>query len=98
MKSSKRSPKITFDMIRYFILFGLLGGLFIHSFWNYGIMNQVIGFLLPKASAQVPFVSSNNGLIPDWSRMKFQLQVLVRPLERNGFRVKSRKLKVAMEF
>lgn len=72
MKSSKRSPKITFDMVRYLILFGLLGGLFIHSFWKYGIMNQVIGFLLPKASAQVPFVSSNNGLIPDWSKMKFQ--------------------------
>ncbi|MBN3959128.1 hypothetical protein [Nostoc sp. NMS8] len=72
MKSSKRSPKISFDMVRYLILFGLLGGLFIHSFWNYGIMNQVIGFLLPKASAQVPFVSSNNGLIPDWSKMKFQ--------------------------
>ncbi|MBW4675162.1 MAG: hypothetical protein KME52_14415 [Desmonostoc geniculatum HA4340-LM1] len=72
MKSSKRSPKITFDMVRYLILFGLLGGLFIHSFCQYGIMNQVIGFLLPKASAQVPFVSSNNGLIPDWSKMKFQ--------------------------
>ncbi|MGF2037172.1 MAG: hypothetical protein RMZ43_017940 [Nostoc sp. CmiVER01] len=72
MKSSKRSPQITFDMIRYLILFGLLGGLFIHSFWKYGIMNQVIGFLLPKASAQVPFVTSNNGLIPDWSKMKFQ--------------------------
>ena len=72
MKSSKRSPKISFDTIRYLILFGLLGGLFIHSFWKYGIMNQVIGFILPKASAQVPFVSSNNGLIPDWSKMKFQ--------------------------
>lgn len=72
MKLSNRSPKITFDMIRYLILFGLLGGLFIHSFCQYGIMNQVIGFLLPKASAQVPFVSSNNGLIPDWSKMKFQ--------------------------
>ena len=72
MKLSNRSPKISFDMIRYLILFGLLGGLFIHSFCQYGIMNQVIGFLLPKASAQVPFVSSNNGLIPDWSKMKFQ--------------------------
>ncbi|RCJ30497.1 hypothetical protein A6769_33485 [Nostoc punctiforme NIES-2108] len=72
MKSSKRSPQISFDTIRYLILFGLLGGLFIHSFWKYGIMNQVIGFILPKASAQVPFVSSNNGLIPDWSKMKFQ--------------------------
>ncbi|MBD2729636.1 leucine-rich repeat domain-containing protein [Nostoc sp. FACHB-892] len=72
MKTSKRSPKISFDTIRYLILFGLLGGLFIHSFCKYGIMNQVIGFLLPKASAQVPFVSSNNGLIPDWSKMKFQ--------------------------
>jgi hypothetical protein len=72
MKSSKRSPKITFDMVRYLILFGLLGGLFFHSFWKYGIINQVIGFMLPKASAQVPFVSSNNGLIPDWSKMKFQ--------------------------
>ena len=72
MKLSKHSPKITFDIVRYLILFGLLGGLFIHSFCKYGIMNQLIGFLLPKASAQVPFVSSNNGLIPDWSKMKFQ--------------------------
>ncbi|MHC0069019.1 hypothetical protein ACWATR_40180, partial [Nostoc sp. UIC 10890] len=72
MKSSKRSPQISFDTIRYLILFGLLGGLFIHSFWKYGILNQVIGLILPKASAQVPFVSSSNGLIPDWSQMKFQ--------------------------
>lgn len=71
MKLSKYSPKVTFDMVRYLMLFGLLGGLFIHSFWKYGIMNQVIGFIIPKASAQVPFISSNNGLVPDWSKMKF---------------------------
>lgn len=76
MKSSKRSPKITLDMVRYLMLFGLLGGLFIHSFWKYGIMNQVIGFVIPKASAQVPFISSNNGLVPDWSKMKFQDMII----------------------
>lgn len=76
MRSSKQSLKVTLDMVRYFMLFGLLGGLFIHSFWKYGIMNQVIGFVIPKASAQVPFISSNNGLVPDWSKMKFQDMII----------------------
>jgi hypothetical protein len=59
------------DLLRYLILAGLLGGLFVHSFWKYGILNQAIGFILPKASAQVPYVDDGTGFIPDWSRIRF---------------------------
>ncbi|MFN6568201.1 hypothetical protein [Dendronalium sp. ChiSLP03b] len=75
MKTKAQSP-INNNLLRYLLLFGLLGGLFIHSFWRYGILNQAIGFLLPKASAQVPFVKSANGFFPDWSRLKFSDMII----------------------
>lgn len=70
MKLDKESL-ITDNSIRYLILFGLLGGLFIHSFIKYGIFNQVVGFVIPKASAQVTVINSDNGFMPDWSQLKF---------------------------
>ncbi|BAY73318.1 hypothetical protein NIES23_61460 (plasmid) [Trichormus variabilis NIES-23] len=61
---------------RYLILFGLLGTLFIHSFIKYGLLNQTIGLIIPKASAQVPFIDSPNGFTPDWSRLKFSDMII----------------------
>lgn len=69
----KRSSKISKDTIQYLLLWGLLGGLFIHSFWKYGLLNQTIGFILPKANA---FVATTNGFMPDWSRMKFSEMII----------------------
>ncbi|BBD63419.1 hypothetical protein NIES2109_62690 (plasmid) [Nostoc sp. HK-01] len=62
--------------IKYLIFFGLMFFLFIHSFWKYGVLNQAIGFILPPASAQVPFVEGEGGFIPDWSRLKFSDMVI----------------------
>ncbi|MEJ1932663.1 hypothetical protein WDZ92_20715, partial [Nostoc sp. NIES-2111] len=73
MKLNKLGDR--FDL-RYFIFFGLVGSLFIHSFIKYGWLNQVVGFLLPKASAQVPVVNSVNGFVPDWSRLKFSDMII----------------------
>ncbi|BAB78296.1 hypothetical protein ACN23B_28025 (plasmid) [Anabaena sp. FACHB-709] len=61
---------------RYLILFGLLGTLFIHSFIKYGILNQVVGSIMPRASAQVPVINSPNGFVPDWSRLKFSDMII----------------------
>ncbi len=51
MKSSLRPND---NALRYFIFLGLVGSLLIHSFIKYGLLNSFVGFLLPKASAQVP--------------------------------------------
>jgi hypothetical protein len=75
MKSEQQSL-FADNALRYFILFGLVGSLFIHNFIKHGIMNQVIGFVLPKASAQVPIVDSGNGFMPDWSRLKFSDMII----------------------
>jgi hypothetical protein len=73
MKSSLRPNK---NALRYFIFLGLVGSLLIHSFIRYGLLNQVVGFLLPKASAQVPVINSPNGFTPDWSRLKFSDMII----------------------
>lgn len=64
------------DVARYFILFGLLGGLFIHGFVKHGILNQAISFLIPKASAEVPVIESELGFMPDWSRLRFRDMII----------------------
>ncbi|MBN3922668.1 hypothetical protein [Nostoc sp. NMS4] len=73
MKSSLRPNE---NALRYFIFFGLVGSLLIHSFIRYGLLNQVVGFLLPKASAQVPVTNSPNGFTPDWSRLRFSDMII----------------------
>jgi hypothetical protein len=73
MKSSLRPNK---NALRYFIFLGLVGSLLIHSFIRYGLLNSFVGFLLPKASAQVPIVNSPNGFTPDWSRLKFSDMII----------------------
>lgn len=64
------------ERIRYLIFFGLMFFLFIHSFWKYGILNQAIGLIMPKASAQVPIVNSASGFVPDWSRLRFSDMII----------------------
>lgn len=59
------------DRLRYLIFFGLLFLLFVHSFIKHGILNQIIALIIPKVSAQVAFVNSPSGFIPDWSRLRF---------------------------
>ncbi|MBN3906694.1 MAG: hypothetical protein HWQ35_09065 [Nostoc sp. NMS1] len=73
MKSSFRLNDNTF---RYLIFFSLVGSLLIHSFIRYGLLNSFVGFLLPKASAQVPVINSPNGFTPDWSRLKFSDMII----------------------
>lgn len=72
----KSSLRINDNAIRYFIFFGLVGSLFIHSFIKYGLLNQTIGLIMPKASAQVPVINSPNGFTPDWSRLKFSEMII----------------------
>ncbi|MBD2450505.1 hypothetical protein H6G76_25800 [Nostoc sp. FACHB-152] len=74
MKITKHSPDD--HTLRYLILFGLLGSLFLHSFIKYGLLNQVVGFLMTPAYSQVPLVKSPNGFIPDWSRLRFQDMII----------------------
>ncbi|MBD2473342.1 hypothetical protein H6G90_38170, partial [Nostoc sp. FACHB-145] len=62
--------------IRYLIFVGLMFFLFIHSFWKHGVLNQAIGFIVPPASAQVPFVEGEGGFIPDWSRLRFSDMII----------------------
>ncbi|MBD2254738.1 hypothetical protein H6G14_26230 [Nostoc parmelioides FACHB-3921] len=50
--------------------------LFIHSFWKYGILNQAIGLIMPRASAQVAIVNSASGFVPDWSRLRFSDMII----------------------
>ncbi|MBW4558056.1 MAG: hypothetical protein KME59_19410 [Trichormus sp. ATA11-4-KO1] len=71
MTTEKPSQKAKKDIASYLILWGLLGGLFIHSFIKHGILNQAIGWMIPQASAQVPIVNSRSGFMPDWSRLRF---------------------------
>ncbi|MBD2248889.1 hypothetical protein [Nostoc sp. FACHB-888] len=73
MKSSLRPND---NALRYFIFLGLVGSLFIHSFIKYGLLNQTIGLIMPKASAQVPVINSPNGFTPDWSRLKFSDMII----------------------
>jgi len=73
MKSDK---KINDNILRYLILWGLLGGLFIHSFIKYGVLNQVVGLIIPKVSAAVPTINSQYGFMPDWSRLKFRDMII----------------------
>lgn len=72
----KSSFSLNDNALRYFIFFGLVGSLLIHSFIKYGLLNQVVGFLLPKASAQVPVINSPNGFTPDWSRLRFSDMII----------------------
>ncbi len=72
----KSSFRLNDNALRYFICFGLLGSLFLHSFIKYGLLNSFVGFLLPKASAQVPIVNSPNGFTPDWSRLRFSDMII----------------------
>ncbi|WGV29075.1 hypothetical protein [Halotia branconii] len=76
MNTDKLSPKAKKDITNYLILWGLLGGLFIHSFIKHGLLNQAIGYILPPATAQVPIVDSSNGFMPDWSRLKFSDMII----------------------
>lgn len=73
MKSSLRPND---NALRYFIFLGLVGSLFIHSFIKYGLLNQTIGLIMPKADAQVPVINSTNGFTPDWSRLKFSDMII----------------------
>lgn len=50
--SINKPAKAQKDITSYLILWGLLGGLFIHSFIKHGILNQAIGFIISPASAQ----------------------------------------------
>ncbi|WP_341531722.1 hypothetical protein WKK05_39085 (plasmid) [Nostoc sp. UHCC 0302] len=72
----KSSFRLNDNALRYFIFFGLAGSLFIHSFIKYGLLNQTIGLIMPKASAQVPIVNSPNGFTPDWSRLRFSDMII----------------------
>ncbi|MEA5606449.1 hypothetical protein [Nostoc sp. UHCC 0252] len=72
----KSSFRLNDNALRYFICFGLLGSLFLHSFIRYGLLNSFVGFLLPKASAQVPVINSPNGFTPDWSRLRFSDMII----------------------
>ncbi|MDM9580316.1 hypothetical protein [Nostoc sp. GT001] len=72
-----KSPfRLNDNALRYLIFFSLVGSLFIHSFIRYGLLNSFVGFLLPKASAQVPIVNSPNGFTPDWSRLRFSDMII----------------------
>ena len=72
-----KSPlRLNDNALRYFIFFGLVGSLLIHSFIKYGLLNSFVGFLLPKASAQVPVINSPNGFTPDWSRLRFSDMII----------------------
>ncbi|MBW4428384.1 MAG: hypothetical protein KME50_29095 [Nostoc desertorum CM1-VF14] len=72
----KSSFRLNDNALRYLIFFSLVGSLFLHSFIRYGLLNSFVGFLLPKASAQVPIVNSPNGFTPDWSRLKFSDMII----------------------
>lgn len=73
------------DNLRYLIVAGLLGGLFLHTFIKAGLMNQTLGFLIPPAIAEsylkkdshkkdipIPIVQDPQGFLPDWSRITFE--------------------------
>jgi hypothetical protein len=72
----KSSFRLNDNALRYLIFFSLVGSLFLHSFIRYGLLNSFVGFLLPKASAQVPIVNSPNGFTPDWSRLRFSDMII----------------------
>ncbi|MBD2513367.1 hypothetical protein H6G91_40535, partial [Nostoc muscorum FACHB-395] len=72
----KSSFRLNDNALRYLIFFSLVGSLLIHSFIKYGLLNSFVGFLLPKASAQVPIVNSPNGFTPDWSRLRFSDMII----------------------
>ncbi|MBG1271335.1 hypothetical protein [Nostoc sp. WHI] len=72
----KSSFRLNDNALRYLIFFGLVGSLFIHSFIKYGLLNQTIGLIMPKASAQVPVINSPDGFTPDWSRFKFSDMII----------------------
>jgi hypothetical protein len=75
--ADKKQLQINRDaQIKSLIFLGLIFFLFIHSFWKYGILNQAIGFILPQAKAQVSFVNSESGFIPDWSRLRFSDMII----------------------
>lgn len=73
MKSKQQK---NWEVTRYLILLGLLGGLFIHGFVKHGILNQAISFLMPKATAEVPIIESESGFMPDWSNMRFRDMII----------------------
>lgn len=72
----KSSFRLNDNALRYLIFFSLVGSLLIHSFIRYGLLNSFVGFLLPKASAQVPVINSPNGFTPDWSRLRFSDMII----------------------
>lgn len=74
---NQQPKKRPLDNLRYLLLSGLLGGLFLHTFIKAGLMNQHLGLLMPPAIANtqqinIPTVKSSKGFTPDWSRIKFE--------------------------
>lgn len=67
-----KPKKRPLDYLRYLLLYGLLGGLFLHTFIKAGLMNQTLGLLMPPAVASIPTVKSDEGFTPDWSRVRFE--------------------------
>ncbi|HEY9799077.1 MAG TPA: hypothetical protein V6D25_01860 [Leptolyngbyaceae cyanobacterium] len=72
----KSNFRLNDNVLRWLIFGGLAGSLFIHSFIKYGLLNQTIGLIMPKASAQVAVNKSPNGFVPDWSRIKFNDMII----------------------
>lgn len=72
----KQVKKERNNRLKYLIFWGLFLALFFHSFGKFGILNQTIGLIIPKAQAQVPYIKSPSGFIPDWSRMKFSEMII----------------------
>ena len=72
-QSNNTKPnKRPFDKLRYLLLTGLLGGLFLHTFIKAGLMNQTLGLLLPPAAANIPIIDSTEEFTPDWNRVTFE--------------------------
>ncbi|MEO1374635.1 MAG: hypothetical protein AAFW70_10010 [Cyanobacteria bacterium J06635_10] len=67
-----KPKKRPFDNLRYLLLTGLLGGLFLHTFIKAGLMNQTLGLLMPPAVASIPTIDSTEEFTPDWNRVSFE--------------------------
>lgn len=69
---NQQPKKRPLDNLRYLLLTGLLGGLFLHTFIKAGLMNQTLGLLMPPAVANIPTINTTEGFTPNWSRVKFE--------------------------
>lgn len=69
---NQQPKKRPLDNLRYLLLTGLLGGLFLHTFIKAGLMNQTLGLLMPPAVASIPTINTTEGFTPNWSRVKFE--------------------------